>query len=74
MDETQIQTAPLWRRIGAIFYDSLLLTAVLFVATALVLPFNQGVAISADSHIFQLYLLAVSFLYFGWFWTHGGRP
>lgn len=55
------------------FYDSILLTSVLFLATALLLPFNEGIAISSSNHVFSIYLLAVSFAYFGWFWTHGGQ-
>ena len=70
MDEVP---AVLWRRVGSIFYDSLLLAAVLFAATALLLPFNAGLAISPGNRVFPIYLLGVSFLYFGWFWTHGGQ-
>ena len=55
------------------FYDSILLSSVLFLATALVLPFNEGTAISSGNNVFSIYLFAVSFAYFGWFWTHGGQ-
>ena len=58
---------------GSIFYDALLLAAVLFFATALALPFNAGAAISPENLIFPIYLIAVSYTYFGWFWTHGGQ-
>ena len=62
----------LLRRFAAIFYDFLLLISVLFFATALILPFNAGQAIT--SHWLYLpYLLLVSFLFYGWFWTHGGQ-
>ncbi len=73
MNEALVQPAALWRRVGSIFYDSLLLSSVLILATALVLPFNDGVAISPDRDVFSIYLLVVSFAYFGWFWTHGGQ-
>jgi len=73
MKEAEGNSIALWRRVAAMFYDSLLLGAVLIAATALVLPFNKGVAISPGNLIFLLYLLAVSYLYFGWFWTHGGQ-
>jgi uncharacterized RDD family membrane protein YckC len=62
----------LLRYLAAVIYDFILLIAVLFFATALLLPFNDGRAI--DSQIFySLYLLLVSFLFYGWFWTHGGQ-
>ncbi|MBT5223201.1 MAG: RDD family protein [Gammaproteobacteria bacterium] len=61
-----------FRYLGAIFYDFILVIAIFFVATAILLPFNQGEAIHS-SFLFPLYLLTVSFLFYGWFWTHGGQ-
>ncbi len=62
------------RRLAAIVYDALLLISVLFVATALILPLNAGQAISHSQMVFYwLYLLIISFLFYGWFWTHGGQ-
>lgn len=58
---------------AAMFYDSLLLFAVLFAATAILLPLTGGVAVTPDSHWYQAYLLGVGALYFGWFWVHGGQ-
>ncbi len=63
----------LGRRLAAICYDALLLAAVLFVATAVLLPFTGGEAIGADHGWYTAYLVTVSFGYFGWFWTHGGE-
>lgn len=66
----------LLRRLMAIFYDLFLLTAILFLATALVNAINQGKAIDQDSRyilLFDLYLMSIIFFYFGWFWTHGGQ-
>ena len=57
----------------AVCYDALLLLAVLFLATALVLPLNSGHAFSAGQYFYPLYLLAISFIFYGWFWTHGGQ-
>lgn len=54
-------------------YDLLLLIAVLFVATALLLPLNAGEAFTARQIFFPLYLLLVSFFFYAWFWTHGGQ-
>jgi len=61
------------RRLTVILYDLLLLLAVLFVATALLLPLNAGKAFTAQQFFFPLYLLLVSFLFYAWFWTHGGQ-
>lgn len=61
------------RRLGAQIYDVLLLLAVWFLATALVLPLNQGEAFSSSQWGYPLYLLVVSLLFYGWFWTHGGQ-
>ena len=65
-------TPGFFRYLAAIFYDLILVIAVYFVATAILLPFNQGEAIRS-SFLFPVYLLSVSFLFYGWFWTHGGQ-
>ena len=54
------------RRLAAVAYDAFLLFALLFVATALLLPFSGGQAISSSNGLYPLYLLAVSYLYFTW--------
>jgi uncharacterized RDD family membrane protein YckC len=63
----------LWRRLAAIVYDSFLIFGVVFAATALLLPFTGGEAISAGTLWYDAYLLTVCFLFFGWCWTHGGQ-
>ena len=66
----------LLRRIMAIFYDLFLLTAILFLATALVNVINQGEAIDQNSFyklFLRFYLAGIILFYFGWFWTHGGQ-
>ena len=66
--------AGLLRRLGAMLYDGFLLTGVMIVA-AIPLPFFQS---AADGSVWvrtliQIYLILVCFLFFGWFWTHGGQ-
>lgn len=64
------------RRLAVVVYDLLLLIAVLFVATALSLPLNNGAAFSPEQPfypLYLLYLLTVSFVFYAWFWTHGGQ-
>ncbi|MGD8690123.1 MAG: RDD family protein, partial [Gammaproteobacteria bacterium] len=67
----------LWRRLAAALYDSLLVLALLMLGTAALLPLTGGEALYFDNvwieTAFRLYLLALAFLFFGWFWTHGGQ-
>jgi uncharacterized RDD family membrane protein YckC len=60
-------------RLAIIVYDLLLLVALLFLATALLLPFNAGEAFTKEQIFYPVYLLVVSFVFYGWFWTHGGQ-
>jgi uncharacterized RDD family membrane protein YckC len=68
--------------LAAIVYDSLLLTAVLLVATGLAL--GLAVAILGSESVkhhsplpgnpfFSTYLLLVCFFFYGGFWIHGGQ-
>jgi uncharacterized RDD family membrane protein YckC len=66
----------LLRRLMAIFYDLILLIAILFIATVLANALNHGNPIEPENPyypLFVIYLLAISFFYYGWFWTHGGQ-
>ena len=72
-DELRAGPAGILRRLAALFYDGLLLFSVIFVATALLLPFTGGEAIEAGSFFLRAYLLTIAFLFFAWFWTHGGQ-
>ena len=65
--------APLTRRALSLIYEALLLAAVLMTGA---LPFVVG-AQDADRiaarPLFQVYLIALAALYFGWQWLHGGQ-
>jgi uncharacterized RDD family membrane protein YckC len=65
--------APLIKRLLAICYDSFLLIAVLFLAMGLLLLVSGGHEYQAGNPLITAYLLLVSFVFFGWFWTHGGQ-
>lgn len=71
--QTSKQAPGFFRRIAATFYDALLLLAVLFFATAIALPLNAGEAFSSKQYYYPAYLLGISFVFYGWFWTHGGQ-
>lgn len=75
-EPTSFPAIGLFRRLMSIFYDLFLLTAILFLATALVNATNHGDAIDQSklyTFFLQLFLSALIILYFGWFWTHGGQ-
>ena len=63
----------LLRRLGALIYDALLLAGIWFVATALLLPLRGGEAFRPNQPAYSAYLLGVGFVFYGWFWTHGGQ-
>lgn len=67
----QTENATLLRRIAAIFYDVLLLLGVLFAASAIAVAINHGNAVSHPAYYASL--LALTFIFYGWFWTHGGQ-
>jgi len=65
--------APFLVRIAAMIYESLLVTAVVFVAA---LPFLYLVGTAETGwmrHVFQLYLLGILFAYFSAFWLRSGQ-
>ena len=63
----------LLRHLAAMFYDTFLLLAILLLAGLIAVSLNGGQAIGSGNPFFFIYLLAVSFLFYGWFWTHGGQ-
>ena len=71
---THIRKAPLYRQLFAMFYDSLLIIAILFIATAILLAFNHGVAINNEqSPFYNVYLLLIIYFYYAWFWHKSGQ-
>ncbi len=73
--QAPLPNASLLRRLAAMFYDTLLLLGIWFLAGLLALPFQGNETSQADGYPlgYLLYLLAVTFLFFHWFWTHGGQ-
>ena len=62
-----------FRLLAVMMYDSMLLVSVLLVAAAVAVALNGGEAIGANNPFFFVYLLGVAFIFYGWFWTHGGQ-
>ena len=57
----------LFKRLLINFYDVILLFAVLYFFTIPIILFTQGNAV-LNSHLYQLYLILIVFLYYAWFW------
>ena len=64
--------AGLLKQLAAMVYDSLLIFAVLFFASAAAIVFNHGEAIES-SPVFSLYLLFMLFTFYAWFWHRSGQ-
>ena len=67
------------RRLIAMVYDFFLLLAVLMLAAyPAVILLHGGEAFTPGEdwlaeNLFRLYLVTVAYLFFAWFWTHGGQ-
>jgi len=70
--QTRYPPASLFRQLAAMVYDSLLIFAVLFFATAVAIVFHHGEAIESNP-FFSLYLLFVLFTYYAFFWQKSGQ-
>lgn len=69
----QPRAAGLARRLAAMFYDSLVLAAIMMALTAALLVFTDGQRISSDNRYYQLFLLAIIAFFFIGFWATKGR-
>lgn len=72
---TEWNSCGLGRRLLAIFYDSIVVLAILFIATVPVVLLTDGALV--DSRLYrstlQVYELLVAFAFFGGFWRAGGQ-
>lgn len=72
-DNATSPPAPLPARFAAMLYESLLVVAVLFVASFLIIPVVGDLGAAWQRHLFQFYLVAVLFAYFSAFWMRSGQ-
>lgn len=77
-DSTEVKSAGVLKRLGAMLYDGLLLIALWMVVTALLLPLTGGEAITSDrvgalELVYQAVLVLVFVAFFGGFWTRRGQ-
>lgn len=75
-DDRVPKPVSLWRRLAAACYDSLIVLALWFIGTALVMPLSHG-AITPEhplaEFLYQLYLLAIGYGFFAGFWLRDGQ-
>ena len=65
--------APFLVRIAAMIYESLLVTAVVFVASFIIIPVVGEMHAPWQRHLFQVYILGILFAYFSAFWLRSGQ-
>jgi len=75
---SDLASAGLFRRFAALFYDLLLIVAVLMTVTWLLLPLTHGKAITHESvgafeYLYRALLLGLVVAYFGYSWTRAGE-
>jgi uncharacterized RDD family membrane protein YckC len=73
-----LPSAGVLRRLGAMFYDLLLVIALMMVVTAVLLPLTGGEAITSErfgawEYAYRALLLVIVILFFGVFWTRRGQ-
>ena len=68
-----LPNAGLLRRLAATLYDFLLLLAILVIAGFIALPFTGGEAPQPGNPWYQTYLFVICYMFYAWFWTHGGQ-
>jgi uncharacterized RDD family membrane protein YckC len=68
------EPAGLLRRLAALAYDSLIVLALWLTAAVPFVWIAHGAPQGPLMRLsFQMYLLAIAFAFFGWFWVHGGQ-
>ncbi len=70
---TNFTSANILRRFAAMAYDGLLLFAVLIIASFISLAFTGGKGSAQFNPLLSFYFITVIYLFFAWFWTHGGQ-
>jgi uncharacterized RDD family membrane protein YckC len=68
-----LEPASVWRRLAAFSYDLLLLAALDFLFTLLVVAARLGTPVPPGTWWFPSCLFAIAMLFFCGFWVHGGQ-
>lgn len=74
-DLSNAATPGLARRLAAIFYDAWLIVALWLVGAIVDFAIQSALRTAAEPLRLplQLFLVVCPFLFYGWFWTHGGQ-
>jgi len=72
-ENARMKTASLGRRFGAIFYDSLLVLALMFLGTLPFVAVRGGQPVDPGDIFYQVALLLIAYLFFAVFWSRFGR-
>ena len=72
-DAVPAPPAPLLRRLTSLFYEALLLVAVLWLAGLLFSLAERQLHVPHVRPVYQVYLVLVAGAYFAWQWVRGGQ-
>lgn len=63
------------RRLAAMFYDAWLLVALWLIGATVDYAIQRALGLAEDPYRLplQVFIVACPFLFYGWFWTHGGQ-
>lgn len=64
---------PLPRRLAALLYDAVLLFGVEVMAFIPYTMLRHGTSTGSFDPLALLWMLGIAYLFFGWFWVHGGQ-
>lgn len=68
-----MHNASLLRRLGAILYDSLLILALMILASLGFIGFSGGESVESGDSMYRLVLFAIAYLFYAGYWSHLGR-
>jgi len=68
-----MKPAPIWRRIAALIYDSLIIFSYLLLMTALAMLVTQRTSFLPFRSLFLSYLIISLGLFLTWFWQRDGQ-
>ena len=71
--ETSPRPAALLRRLAAIFYDCLILFFAVYIPSSIAVVAIRHKGLEPGNHLWQIYLVLITFFYFAAFWTYGGQ-
>ena len=66
----QVSSAPIWKRVLALIYDALVVTALVLISGLVASLISQG---EAPSWLTQMLIVLSVGGYFWWSWSHGGK-